>query len=152
MKPSRGMIPMELLIACLSLSFALVGGLGWPPPEGPLYGLLVEKGQSVVWLVLLGTPAAVLAGLGAAEWRRGRHWDVVRLDRSCCHRSWLVGIQGLCWLYGLYLPLAAPWTNLRGIALISVVMMFFCAWSYVENRRVRREIRRETTSFLAPGH
>jgi hypothetical protein len=147
MKPSRGMIPLELLIASLSLCLASIGGLGWPAPSGALYDLLTLKGQALVWLLLLGGPAAVLFPVSLLEWCSGIHWDVVRLDRSCRVRAALVGIQGLCLLYGVYLPLKSG-GSLRGLALVTGILIVFCSWSYIENRRVRREIRSQTARFV----
>lgn len=149
MKPSRAMIPLELLISTLSLLSAWLGAFAWPVKPGALYWLLAEHRENAVWFALLGLPAVALFVVSFREWH-GAALGALELDRSCRLRARLVLLQGLSWVYGLKLLIVSGGA-MGGVGALSIVMLIFCSWSYKENRRVRREIRTATVHFAATG-
>lgn len=144
------MIPMEMLAASISFLAALVGGLGIPLGEGTLHSALAHGGEHLVWLVLLGAPSVALFILAAREWKMPQlKRNAAAVDNSCRWRSRAAGVQALSWIYGLKLLAAANGASWFGV--LSAVMVVFLGWSYIENRRVRREIKHQTTAFMATG-
>ena len=133
MKPSRAMIPGEILCAAYGVAMAYFGGLhhGW------LHRTLVERGESVAWLLLLGIPAAALLVVAVREWT-APSIGLVRREKFAKWRGKLVGVQGLCWLYAVYFGITQ---GSSFIGTLGVIGFLFCTWSYWENRRSGREIR-----------
>ena len=151
MKPSRGMIPAEVVVSLFALSYAWLGGIAWPGEPGALFRLIYAKEGAlgnVVWAFGLGLPAAFLVFFSLHEWwcwQRCR-WTVFQHDFSATLRGRLVLCEGLAWAYMLHV-LALSDKKLALLALHAGIGVVVCAWSYWENRRVRREIRYATISF-----
>lgn len=141
MKPSRAMIPGEILCSLVGIVLAYFGGIydGW------LHDVLNRREGAGAWLVMLGIPALAALYLGVREIWYWRHWGSIRQEQSARWRARAVLIQGLCQLYAVY------FCFVEGIDLIGslgVVLFGFCAWSYLENRRTCREIRYATSAAL----
>lgn len=150
MRPSRAMIPMELLAASISILVGLVGMTGWPPGIGTLYAALHSYGERYLWFVLLASPAVAMLGFGWLEWfSKELRMSPERVDRNARRRARASLLQLVSWIYGL--KLLADANGAGWIGLLAVIMVVFLGWSYVENRRVQREIRNATTRYLAPG-
>lgn len=142
MKPSRAMIPGEILCSVIGLELAYFGGIytGW------LHSVLAQRGGNFVWFVTLGVPAAMSLFLGVREMVFWQHWNFPHRMATARWRARSILLQGLCWLYAVYFCFG------EGIMLIGwlgVSCFAFCVWSYLENRRTCREIRYATT---APSH
>jgi hypothetical protein len=142
MKPSRAMIPGEILCALFALSLAWSGGLSWPFDHGPLYRILAKGDQNVIWLLLMGTPSSALVVLSVREWIYGQKWNGRTVSISCYWRGKTVALMGISWLYAVYL-IGQLTVGISGLLVQSVCAAVFCGWSYVENRRVRREIHKK---------
>lgn len=150
MKPSRAMIPGELSWAFLSLCYALAGS-GIPPfGAGSLYYALNEHASPELWALLLAVPALVLIWAASREWfahhrccsgDEGACWLPSQLYHSAKIRGWccLWSIPG----YGYMLKVLVH--DLQRASVLAVIAAGGCVfmwWFYVENRRVRREVRK----------
>lgn len=137
MKPSRAMIPGEILCAALGLVLAYFGAAydGW------LHKVLSERGEEYWWMVLLGGPALIMLVLSTWEWFAGSTSNA----KFAKWRGRMVAGQGLCWLYAVYFGFDG---RAELIGSIGAVGFGFCLWSYWENRRVTREtVRREAIAL-----
>lgn len=139
MKPSRAMIPGEILASSLGMVLAAFGGAipGW------LHTVLASRGEDLVWMLLLGTSAMASLVLGVREFLYWKKWNLIERERTARLRSRAVLWQGLCWMHAVYFGFdyGAP---LMGS--IGVVCFCFCVWAYLENRRTCREIRYATAA------
>lgn len=143
MKPSRAMIPLEIGCALTGIALALFGLL----IDGPFREVLAERNGVATWFFLLGMPAVVLCYEASREWFTHRWMNLAQRERSAVLRGRLVLTQALCWLYAVYVVLADQDQADDVIAIIGVVNFGLCMWSYWENRRVKREIRIQTTTY-----
>lgn len=134
MKPSSAMIPGEIAVCAFGLVLAIFGGL----IDGPLHTALLARHSALAWLLLLGAPALLMLWLDLREWRRCSRWDMDARHRSARWRSKCALLQAFCWLFAVYFGFATDGAALVGF--FGLVGGSYCAWSYVENRRVRREI------------
>ena len=133
MKPSNRMLSGEIVASLFALGYALIA----LQPDGYLQKLLLRNDGWIgvlTWSLFIGIPAFTLLVVNVREWSRPASMQ------GAIWRSRLVLIQGLSWLYAVHIMVSTG----RGYSLLmvhAVVGVFFCAWSYIENRRVRREIR-----------
>lgn len=161
MKPSRAMITGELSWAFVALCYAWAGSGWWPAHErGALYSLLLQRGESpALWSLLLGVPAIALIVLDLREWscHKYTHYDPRRpvvigwLEASAVWRGRFCLALIFGWFYmvkAIVVGLAA----LNAALFISIGGCFFAGWFYVENRRVRRQIRKLAGSQHAQSH
>lgn len=137
MKPSRAMIPGEILCSLLGCVLAWFGGIesGW------LHSVLASRNESVLWLGMLGIPSLVSLVFGIRELFSWPRWGLIKREATAKWRGRAVMGQGLCWLYAIYFgfdhgALLIGW--------IGIVCFGYCVWSYVENRRTCREIHYAT--------
>ena len=139
MKPSRAMIPGEILVSAIGLVLAVFGGLvpGW------LNAVLMARGEAWVWMLLLGSASTACIGLGIREHLEWKSWGLVERERTARLRGRAVLWQGLCWMHAIYFGFdyGAPL-----IGSIGVVCFSYCVWAYLENRRTCREIRYATAT------
>ena len=139
MKPSRAMIPGEILASAIGLVLAIFGGMvpGW------LHAVLTARGEDLVWMILLGSSATASLVLGVREYLYWRRWNLIERERTARLRGRAVLWQGLCWMHAIYFGFdyGAPL-----IGSIGVVCFAFCVWAYLENRRTCREIRYATAT------
>lgn len=140
MKPSRAMIPGEILCSLHGALLAWFGGVqpGW------LHTVLEARGDAVAWLFMLGVPSWVQLFLAVREWIFWRRWGVIAVERSARWRARAIMGQGLCWLYAIYFGFHAGAFLIGWLGLIA---FGFCCWSYLENRRSCREIRYATAAI-----
>ena len=137
MKPSRAMIPGEILCAVFGIVFAWFGWaqMGW------LKTVLESRGESVIWMALLGIPAMVTLIFDVREWMLWRRWNLIKREQTARWRGRAVAAQGLCWLYAVYVGYDY---GAQLVGTLGIVCFGFCVWAYVENRRTCREIRYAT--------
>ena len=145
------MITGEMSWAFVALCFAVAGSGVAPFGDGPMYQALAKKASPLLWCVLIGGPAIALMFTSAAEWCahnngcRGlvARWSIFQIERSAIWRGRFC-LALLCgWGYMLkvlIVDLARP-SVMQPIAAGAILFMW---WFYKENRRVRREIRRDT--------
>ena len=98
MKPSRAMIPGEILCALFGLMLAYFGGIS----DSPIGHIFTARHESILWFLLLGAPALWTLWAGAREWFLGSAWNLAYREISCKQRGRAVLVQGLCWLYAVY--------------------------------------------------
>jgi hypothetical protein len=133
MRPSRQMLSGELVCSLFALAYAIYAVM----PASVLGELLLRReglGGLLAWAMIMGAPAAALATIDAAEWI----WPTP--CGAVVARARLVLLQGMSWWYALHLMLVMH----RPVSLLTLhaaAGALFCAVSYIENRRVRREIR-----------
>lgn len=158
MKPSRAMITGELSWAWVALSFAWSGSGLWPFESSYLHVTLDRRGQEWIWSLFVGVPAVALMIASAREWFSHcyfalaptmRSWSIFQLDKSASVRGWLCLALAFSWLYVLYVMLTSTG---RPNAILPVALggLVFMIMFWLENRRVQRDIRKHTASFLAP--
>jgi hypothetical protein len=156
MSPSRAMISGELSWSFVAVCFAIAGS-GIPRlGVGSLHQALKEHASPLLWAVLLGAPAACLFAVSLREWcahsnacrRSLQRWSPFQLDRSAMWRSWCCLASIFGWLY-IFKVLVSDLHRASVLAVIALGACIFMGWFYKENRRVRREIRGNTT---IPGH
>lgn len=132
-KPSNRMISGEVVASLFALAYAV---LAISPGSYLQRQLLNHDGVVgvMIWSLFLGIPALAMTVVNIFEWNK---------PASKCGaiiRSRLSLIQGLSWLYAVHIMMQTG----RGYSLLmlhAVIGVTVCAWSYVENRRVRREFR-----------
>lgn len=138
--PSRQVLSGELMVALFAIAYAFTAGT-----PGPLNRFLLEhEGQFglYVWMTLMGAPSAWLI------WADMREWFKPTNNCSSVLRSRLIAWLGCSWLYAAHLMLVTT----RPVTLLSfhaVIGCFACAWFYIENRRVRREVRNDSAPAIA---
>lgn len=137
MKPSRAMIPGEILCSLLGCVLAWFGGIesGW------LHSVLAARNESLIWLVLLGVPCLVSLVLGIRELLNWPTWGLVKREATARWRGRAVLWQGLCWFYAIYFGFDH---GALMIGWIGIVCFSYCVWSYLQNRRACREIHYAT--------
>lgn len=130
---SRYLLPLELFMAVLMLSWGLSGWVG----GGLLWKTLVKHGLNAEWgLVLCGIGAAQLV-VCSLEGFAGRRWCSPRLLASVTARYWLAFASAVVWLYATYILV-----TLRGadvvfsLAIQAPAGVLFSAWIFVGNRKV----------------
>lgn len=138
MKPSRAMIPGEILCSLLGCVLAYFGGFH----DGWLHSTLDAKNEAALWLMLLGGPAIISFIACVREWFDWPVWNLLQREASVHWRARAILIQGLCWLYAVYVSFGHEALLLGWISLICFA---FCTWAYHENRRTSREIRYSKT-------
>lgn len=153
MTPSRQMLPAEIVVSLFALSYACVGGLAWPVQPGPLYRLIYAHegvAGNLTLFLFMGLPALglIITSIREMLFSKRCRWSIIQHDTSARFRSRLVICQFFSWCYMFHVLLLTHRT-LAIVAIHSVIGIIVCAWSYWENRRVRREIRYSTTSFVA---
>lgn len=141
MKPSRAMIPGEILCSAIGLIMAWFGGMH----DGWLHAVLAARGEQWLWMALLGSSSLASMVLCLREYTRWKTWGWVRLEQTARWRGRAVLWQGLCWLHAVYFgyDYGAPLIGSIGSACFA-----FCVWAYLENRRTCREIRYATAAYI----
>ena len=146
------MISGELSWAFAALVNAWAGSGAWPFDPGVLHYALKAANHEVVWPIVIAPPAIGLMIVSSNEWlshlsshyRMGRDWSLRDLDTSVKIRGWLCLSLVMAWLYMLYvlLPIFGPQVEgAKTLIALAIGGIIFTGWFYVENRRVRREIR-----------
>lgn len=137
MKPSRAMIPGEILVSLQGLVLSYFGGVypGW------LNTVLISRHEDLWWLFLLGLPALLSLMVCAREMAQWRNFTLFQRENTAKWRGRAVLVQGLCFLYAVYFGFdhGAPL-----IGCIGFICFAYCVWAYLENRRTCREIRYST--------
>lgn len=156
MKPSRAMITGEISWAWVAIAFAYVGA-GLPPfDESYLHLALDKRGIDWLWALAAGAPGLVLLYFSTREYLVYRfpptdpmlRWTMVEIDHSARVRGRASIALVFSWSYITYASLT---TSSRPSVVLPVAIggAFFSLWFWVENRRVQRDIRKETTSIPA---
>lgn len=152
------MITGELSWAWIALSFAWSGSGVWPFADSYLHAALDKRDLDWVWSVFVGAPAALLLIFSAREWlshcsqRVGlaRQWTIFQLERSAMVRGRLCLALVFSWLYVFYVISTSPSSRPSAITPVAAGGAFFMLMFWLENRRVQRDIRKHTASFIVP--
>lgn len=157
MKPSRSMITGELSWAWIAFAFAWSGSGFWPFGDSYLYRVLGRQDLDELWSIAVGVPALLLMFFSLREYAAHRwppadpykRWSIVQLDQSARIRGRMCLALLFSWAYVVYVLTN---TQARPSALILIALggVLFMGWFWTENRRVQRDIRKQTTSFRAP--
>jgi len=168
MKPSHRMLTGEIGWAFVALSFAWSGMGGWPLEPSYLHRALERTGETVLWGAAIGIPALVLLIASLREywaiahwWADARkRWSIVQIDRSVRIRGRMCLVLAVSWAYmfkvmlelsGLEETANGVFEGVRANAIMPIAL-FGCLcmfWSYLENRRVQRDVRKATGRFTA---
>jgi hypothetical protein len=151
-RPSRAMISGEFSWAFVALVYAWAGAGAWPFEPGVFYHALQATDHPTVWPIVIAPPALALMIVSGNEWlshlgtyrRMGRGWTLAELDQSVKFRGWCCLLLIMAWLYMLYVLLPAFGPQVEGaktLIALAIGGIVFTGWFYIENRRVRREIR-----------
>lgn len=130
---SRYLLPLELYMAVVLLSWGLSGWFG----GGLLWKTLEKSGQNTEWGLALCSIAAAQLLLTAAEWCFGRRWPSPRLFACVTVRMWLALASTGVWIYVVYMM-----ATLRGadmvfsLALQAPAGVLFSLWVLVGNLKV----------------
>jgi hypothetical protein len=154
---SRHLLPLEIYLGMQMIAWGLWGGL-WP---GDLHTILAMDGyKQKEWLTVLVVVGTVQIGWSALEWLFGRHWPLwegteARLSevaqRGDAHPHWpptvhlsvsvracVAFVAGSVWIYVCLALVAVPAMHYLGVlAIIAPGSFCFCAWTFVENLKVR---------------
>ena len=153
MKPSRRMIPGEISWAYIALCFAWAGAGFWPFDDAYLNRVLEKNHWEWLWLVFMGLPAAALMFVSGREHilsTHGRCNSMIEIDICAKWRARFTLILAGSWLYAVYVLILI---QKRPSALMMVALggLFFMLWAWGENKRVRRDVKKQTGSFSAPA-
>jgi MFS family permease len=162
------MLTGEIFGALVALSFAWSGMGGWPLLPSYLHRALDRTGETELWSIVIGIPALVLLVVSMREyWAIARppadpakRWSLIQIDRSVRIRGRMCLVMAASWAYMfkvmLELSVLRDTANhvfegvranaIMPIALFGCLCMF---WSWLENRRVQRDVRKATGHFPA---
>ncbi len=168
MKPSHRMLTGEISWSLVALAFMWSGAGGWPFEPSYLHRALERQGETWLWCLVIGIPAAVLLWASIREYMviayppkdHKRRWTLIELDRSARIRSSCCLAMSASWAYmfKVMLELSVLKATANGIFegvranAIMPVALFGCVctfWFWLENRRVQRDVRKATSSFPA---
>lgn len=152
LKPSRQMITGEISWAFIALAYAWSGSGGWPFEPGPLHRLVERSNSPVLWMIMMGLPGALLALLAMKEWLSNRcsvpyeeRWGLLKLEKSAIWRGRACLALLFSWFYMIKVILDGRSAEGANTSMaIAVGGVVFMGWFYVENRRVRRDVRNQT--------
>lgn len=158
MKPSRAMITGELSWAWIALGFAWSGSGLWPFGDSYLHMMLDKRDLDTLWVLAIGVPAALLMFASAREFiayrwppeNPMRRWTIIQLEWSAKLRGRLCFALAFSWAYVFYV-LVNTSTRPSAILPVAVGGFLFMMLFWIENRRVQRDIRKQTSSFPAVG-
>ena len=151
MKPSRAMIMAEISWAYVALCFAWAGAGIWPFDDAYLNRVLERHDWEVLFAVFMGVPAVALMIAAAKEHflhKRGLCNTMIAMDASARLRGRLALILAFSWLYAEYV-LVVVQRRPSALMLIAAGGFFFMTYAWVENRRVQRDVRKQTGTFAA---
>lgn len=154
MKPSRAMISGEISWAWVALAFAWSGSGLWPFAESYLHMVLDKRDLDEIWCAAIGIPSTLLMVASTREWIAHRwpsldplkRWTIQQLDNSARLRGRMCLALLFSWVYVTYILLR---TSSRPSAITPVAIggALFMLWFWIENRRVQRDIRKQTAGF-----
>lgn len=134
---SRYLIPMEMLIAIVLLSWGIAGWLC----EGSLNESLREKGgiSVLAWGIVLCLVAIFQFMSATIEWLYGRRWSRCMLLRFLHLRSMAAFLSMTAWVFAFYTVVTIPYKPaIFFTILIQCVAGFgFSMWSFIGNERAR---------------
>jgi hypothetical protein len=130
---SRYLLPLELFMAVLMLSWGVSGWLG----GGILWNVLAAAGTNTEWglsLCLVGLAQLLASG---AEWGLGRRWGERALLYSVSVRFWIALVSVAVWIYVCKVMLTLP-GGLEVFALLvqAPAALLFAAWIGIGNRKM----------------
>jgi hypothetical protein len=131
---SRYLLPVELLLSVLLLSWGLTGWIG----GGLLWKTLHANGYNDEWGVMLCGIGGTQFAMAAIEARYGRRWPCSTLFYAVTARYWLAFLAGVLWLWILYMMLTVrgPSGTVLVLAVQAPACLFACAWIFFGNRKV----------------
>ena len=147
------MIPAEISWAYIAFCFAWAGGGFWPFDDAYLNRVLERKGWEFLWLFSMGIPALSLMIVSARElylYRKGRCNSLLAIDLFAKWRSRLSVVLLFSWLYAVF-TLHAVQKHPSALKMVAYGGVCFMFWAWLENKRVRRDVRKQTGTFAAPA-
>lgn len=131
---SRYLLPLEILMAVLMLSWGMSGWQG----GGRLWDVLQKEQLNQQWgLALCGIGLAQLV-ISLCEWLGGRHWEPRLLLATTRARFWLALISVAAWIYVCYFMLVTRGAAgmVFSLSVQAPVAVIFAAWIAVSNLKV----------------
>lgn len=130
---SRYLIPLELFLALMIVSWGIAGSLC----DGNLRSALMADGQHIWWGLFLISTGLFQFVPASIEWIIGRRWDTKTLLLFLRIRS-IGGFLGMsAWVYALYIVVSMPSNILPTVLIQCLSGLLFTAWSFVGNERAR---------------
>lgn len=142
------MIFAEISWAYLAMCFAWAGAGFWPFEHAYLNRVLVRHEWEWLWLVFMGIPAVALmvASLREHYAHKHRRMTIVDMDRSARLRGRLCLALAFSWTYAEYVFIVVQ-SRPSALMLVAAGGVFFMSFAWIENRRVQRDVRKQTGSF-----
>jgi hypothetical protein len=131
---SRYLLPVELLMATLMLSWGTSGWIG----GGRLWNVLNQEDLNLQWgLALCGIGLASLS-VSLAEWLAGRHWGPGLLLATTKARFWLALISMAVWIYVCYCIFMSRGAVIMvpSLSMQAPVAVMFSAWIAASNLKI----------------
>lgn len=155
---SRYLLPLELFLSILVVSWGLSGWLG----GGLLWKALREYGLNDEFGVVLCATGLLQFIAAALEWFWGRRWDCSRMLTSVRARSSLGFVSVVIWVYVVYTVLTLPSTGVAwSLTVQAPAALLFQGWVFVGNyftacvldpdtptERVKAQLRAERAAAL----
>lgn len=146
LRSSRGMLSGEMSWAFISFCVSIAAS-GAPIFRGTMHLLFGGKGPQA-WAIAMCAASMCLFVAAFREWLAHRYacwrkkigWTTEDTNESANVRAWCCGVLLPTWWYLAKIVV----DHLGGLPVVSMLSFgasAFLAWSFVENRRVRREIR-----------
>jgi hypothetical protein len=130
---SRFLLPLELFIALVLLSWGMSGWFG----AGPVHRALLVDGDNFWWGVSLCTIALGQFAVPLLELLFCRRWDNLDLLLCVTVRHWLGFVAAVAWLYVCYFIVAVMgWEVAYSLGLQAFAGVVFSIWIWVENQKV----------------
>jgi len=130
---SRFLLPLELVVAVLMLSWGISGWFG----GGLLWVKLAEHGLTREWGLSLCAVGLVQLAVAGFEWCFGRYWERRVLLRCVRLRLWVAFCAIVVWFYACFLMLTIPTAaDIFALMMQAPAALLACVAIVIENTRV----------------
>lgn len=158
MRPSRMWLVAEIYGALIAIAFAWVGSGFWPFQNAYLFNALDRADLDNIWTISIGVPALFLLVASSREFIAHRwpspnpmsRWNLVTLDESARYRGWAAFGLMFSWIYMFY-AIAKISNRPSAVMPLALLGAIFMGLSWLENRRVQRDCKKQTGAYPAAG-